>query len=92
MLLDEKKKELEKVAFLTKDQAKEIILSSVEKEYENDILSRINKIEKTGEERFLRKAQDILATIIQRLSNSVSADMLTTAVSIQSDEIKGKVS
>ena len=90
-VLVERKNLLEKVASLTKDQAKEEILKTVEKEYENDILSRINKLEKNGEERLLRKAQDILATTIQRLSNSVSADMLTTAVSIPSDEIKGKI-
>jgi ribonuclease Y len=90
-LLEDRKKELEKVANLSKEQAKEEIMENVKKEYENDILTRINKLEKSGEERFLRKAQDILATTIQRLSNSVSADMLTTAVSIPSDEIKGKI-
>jgi ribonuclease Y len=90
-LLEDRKKELEKVANLSKEQAKEEIMETVKKEYENDILTRINKLEKSGEERFLRKAQDILATTIQRLSNSVSADMLTTAVSIPSDEIKGKI-
>lgn len=91
LVLEERKKELEKVAGLSKEQAKEEIINKVEKEYENDILARINKLERSGEERLLRKAQDILATTIQRLSNSVSADMLTTAVSIPSDEIKGKI-
>jgi ribonuclease Y len=90
-LILQRQKALESVAGLSKDQAKDEVFKNIEAEYENDILSRIQKIERSGEERFLRKAQDILATTIQRLANSVSADMLTTSVAIPSDEIKGKI-
>ena len=90
-LLEKRKNALEAVAQMSKEEAKNHILENVEKEYEADILNKINKIEKNGEERLLKKAQDILATVIQRLSNSVSVDMLTTAVAIPSDEIKGKI-
>jgi ribonuclease Y len=90
-LLSEREMAVQKVAGMSKEQAKEELLSKVERDYENDILSKINKIEKSGEEKFLKKAQEILATSIQRLSNSVTADMMTTTVAIPSDEIKGKI-
>ena len=86
-----KKEELQKIARLTPEQAKEDIMRTVERESEEDILARIKKLELYGEEKLEEKAKGILATSIQRLSNSVSSDMLTTHVTIPSDEIKGKI-
>lgn len=87
----QKKEELQKIAHLTKEQAKEEIIKTVEKESEEDILTRIKKLETEGRETLDRKAKDILATSIHRLAQSVSSDMLTTHVSIPSDDIKGKI-
>ena len=86
-----KKEELQKISRLSPEQAKEEILKTVEREAEEDIMVRIRKFEATAEEKLDRKAKDILATSIHRLAQSVSSDMLTTHVSIPSDEIKGKI-
>lgn len=87
----ERQAELERVGRLSPEEAKKEILENTERTLEADILARMQKIEHNGEERLLKKAQDILATSIQRLANSVSSDMLTTNVPIASDEIKGKI-
>ena len=87
----QKQEELQKIAKLTSEEAKEEILKNIEKQSEEDILVRMKKLEKDGEEKLEQKAKDILTTSIQRLSNSVSSDMLTTHVSIPNDEIKGKI-
>ncbi len=86
-----KQAELEKLARLTEAEAKSELLKSVEKRYEEDLLVRMQKLENFGEEQLERKAQGILAASIQRLGNSVSADVLTTSVVIPNDEIKGKI-
>ncbi len=86
-----KKAELEKIARLSEEEAKQQLFASLERRYEDDLLVRIQKLEKTGEEQLERRAQEILSTSIQRLGNSVTADILTTAVSIPNDEIKGKI-
>ena len=83
--------ELERVANLSAIEAKEELLKRTEQLYEEDILGRITKIEKDGEERLALKARDILATSIQRLSTSTAAEMMVTSVPITSDEIKGKI-
>jgi len=88
---EQKKEELIKIARLTPEQAREEILREVEKESEQDILARMQKLEQSGEEKLEEKAKAILATSIQRLSNSVTSDMLTTHVQIPNDEIKGKI-
>ena len=87
----QKKEELSKIARLTPEEAKEEVIKTAQKENEEDILVRIKKLEIDGQERLEDKAKEILATSIQRLSSSVSSDMLTTHVTIPNDEIKGKI-
>ncbi|KND48708.1 MAG: ribonuclease Y [Parcubacteria bacterium C7867-003] len=87
----EKREELQKIARLTPEEAREEILRKVERESEEDVLARMKKLEMSGQEKIEEKAKAILAASIQRLSNSVTSDMLTTNVAIPSDEIKGKI-
>lgn len=87
----EKQEELEKIARMTESEAKNQLLATIEQKYEEDILIRMQKLEHTSAERLDRRAKDILATSIQRLASSTASEMMTTAVSIPSDDIKGKV-
>jgi ribonuclease Y len=87
----EKLGELQKIANLSIEEAKEQIIKSTEKKYEEDILSRIKKLELFGEEKYESKAKEILTTAIQRLGNSVASDVMSTIVNIPSDEMKGKI-
>ncbi len=84
-------KNLEKISGLNPESAKKIILSEAEKNYEEDLLVRMQKLEQQGAEKLESKAKSILTTSIHRLANSVSSDIFATAVSIPSDEIKGKI-
>ncbi|MEK7184818.1 MAG: ribonuclease Y [Patescibacteria group bacterium] len=83
--------ELERITSMSVEDAKAMILNNVEKNSENDILARIQKLEQSGEEVLEKKAQEILSVSIQRLANSVASDIMSTSVTIQSDEIKGKI-
>ena len=47
----EKRTELERVAKLTEEEAKEELLKDIEKKYEEDILIRIQKLENNNEEK-----------------------------------------
>ena len=86
-----KQAELERIARLSEEDAKDQLFATLEKKYEEDLLQRIQKLEQSGEEKLERRAKEIITTAIQRLGNAVSADVLTTIVSIPSDEIKGKI-
>ncbi len=87
----DKRAELEKIAELTAEEAKEELLKDIEKKYEEDILVRIQKIENGNEEKLERRAKDILATSIQRLAKSTASELMTTVVTISNNEIKGKI-
>jgi ribonuclease Y len=87
----QKNAELLTVAKMSEEDAKNSLMSSMEKKYEDDILGRMKKLEDSGEERLEHRAKEILATSIQRLSTSVAPDIMSTILSIPSDEMKGKI-
>lgn len=88
---NDKKIELEKIARLTEQEAKEELLKDIEKKYEEDILVRIQKFENSNEEKLEQRAKEILATSIQRLAVSTASELMTTTVVIPNNEIKGKI-
>lgn len=90
-LNEKRQKELEKISELSKQDAKDEILKIVEKEHEEDILIRMQKLETEGHEKLDRKAKEILVSSIHRLGNSVASDVMATSLSLPSDELKGKI-
>jgi len=87
----QKKLELEKVAKLSEEEAKNELIKDVEKRYEEDLLAKIQKLENGNEEKLEERAKEILATSIQRLAVSTASDLMTTTISIPNNEIKGKI-
>jgi len=87
----EKEKELEKVAGLSIDDAKEILFKNIEENYEEDFLIRMQKMETSNAEKLDRRAKDILAASINRLASSTASEMMTTMVNIPNDDVKGKI-
>lgn len=83
--------ELQKVASLTKDQAKEHLFQLVEDQHKEDIWSRIKKLEKEGLAELEKKARDLLLIAMQRYSGSQVAESSTSSVSLPSEDIKGKI-
>lgn len=90
-LENQKQKELETIAKLTKDEAKAELFAVVEKENQDDLMVRIHKLEQTGEANLENKAKDILANVIQRLATSTVPEVMSTTVDIPSDDLKGKI-
>ena len=90
-LEQEKTKELERIAEISREDAKQELIKSIEKNSADDLLVRIQKLEQSGEETLEKKAQEILSTSIQRLANSVALDIMSTSIDIPNDEIKGKI-
>lgn len=88
---EEKERELEKIAHLSTDEARETLFKNIETKYEEDLLIRMQKMESANTEKLDRRAKDILAASINRLASSTASEMMTTSVNIPNDEIKGKI-
>lgn len=90
-LIDKKINELQSIAKITKEEAKEELLKQIEDREKEDLNVRIQKLEIANKETFDKKAREILTTAIQRVGTSVASDIFTSNINIESDEIKGKI-
>lgn len=90
-MLKEELEKLSAVAKLSIEEAKTELYRKIEEQSSEDFLIRMQKLETDSEEKLERRAKDILATVIQRFSGSVAAELMTTSVSIPTEEIKGKI-
>ena len=84
-------KDLQKVANLSKEQAKKELLNNLEEEYKIDLLGRMQKLERAGIEKYEKRAKEILASAIQKYALSQAQDLTTTTVAIPSDDLKGRI-
>jgi ribonuclease Y len=82
---------LEKIAKLTRDEAKDKLLGMVEKDYKKDVLTLIKKVEEEAKEEADSKAREIIATAMQRVVTDTTAETTVIAVSLPNDEIKGRI-
>lgn len=88
---DEQVKELERITGLKKEEATKVLYNRLEKEHEEDLYQRIQKLEASGKESLDLKAREIMTMAIQRYASSQIADATTTVVHLPSDEVKGKI-
>ena len=83
--------ELERVAQMTREEAKNAIIEEMKQDAERDGQIYINKIEQEAQLQADKVARDIIVTSIQRLATEVSGEITTASVSLPSDEMKGRI-
>ena len=88
---EEQLEKLGKIAKMTKDEAREVLMRNVEAQNKDDLMSRINKLEKESAEVLEEKGRDLISQAIQRLASSCTAELTTTNVDIPNDEMKGRI-
>ena len=90
-LIEEQKRQLEKISGLTVDQAKELLIRAMENEARHEGAKLIKKIENETKEQADKKAKKILATAIQRYAGDFVAERTVSVVQLPSDEMKGRI-
>lgn len=88
---EEQLAKLEKIALMNKEDAKVILFKNVEEEIKEDLISRINKLEKESTDTLEEKARDVMATTMQRLASTYTTEITTTSVDLPNDEMKGRI-
>jgi ribonuclease Y len=88
---EEQLAKLEKIAQLSKEEAKGVLLRNVEEEVKDELASRIHKLEKESTESLEEKSRDMMASTMQRLVSNYTTEITTTAVELPSDEMKGRI-
>ena len=90
-LKTESLEKLERIAGLPREEAKKELLENLEKEYQKEILEKMKKLETEGQDRFERKAKEILVQAIQKCALSQAQEITTSTVTLPSEEIKGRI-
>ena len=90
-ILDQQKKELERVAGMTPEQAKEQLLRKIEDELQYDIALKINEAEQKIKSTADKKSREVLASSIQRCSTDQTIDPIVSVVELPSEEMKGRI-
>lgn len=83
--------QLEKIAQLSREEARDLLLAEVEADANHLIGLRLKELEEKAKREADRKAQEIIATAIQRCSVDFSSDIVVSVVDLPSDEMKGRI-
>lgn len=88
---EEQMAKLEKIAALSKDEAKKVLLENTETEIKDELVQRIKKLQRESNEQLEQEAKNILSRVIQRCASPHTAETTTTVVNLPSDEMKGRI-
>lgn len=82
---------LEKVAELSREDAKRVLMENTEIRMKDELLARIRKLQAESDEDVEKQARNIIATAMQRVASSQSTESSTTVVDLPSEEMKGRI-
>lgn len=90
-LVEEQQKELERVAALSRDDAKAIIMSATEQDLSHELAVMVKESEQKTKEEADRKAKNLLALAIQRGAADQVSEATVSVVTLPNDEMKGRI-
>ena len=82
---------IEEISKLSEKEARSIFLSDIEKRYEKDGITAIEKYKKNIEANKKELARDIILRSIQQFAWDVTNEVTNTLIALPSDDIKGKL-
>ncbi len=88
---DKQHEKLEKIAGLSKADAKEKLMKMTENDIKQDLTNLVVKEQKEIKHDVDETAQAILLTAMERMSSEVTADRTITALKLPDDEMKGRI-
>ncbi len=88
---DEQFQKLERIAELSRDDAKRVLMENTESRMKEELLSRIRKIQQLGTEEVETEARKILSTAVSRVASNHSTETSTTVVDLPSEDMKGRI-
>ena len=90
-LYEQQKGQLEKVASLSKDEARELLFKKVEDEAKADLAAQIKKVEQEMRDEAKASAKQIIVDAIQKYAAETTVESTSTMVDIPADDMKGRI-
>ncbi len=83
--------EIERIAQLTEEQAKDLLLSQIEHQVRTEAAQRVRMIEEQTREEAEARAREIITLAIQRCASDQVAEAVVSVVPLPNDEMKGRI-
>jgi len=90
-LIEATRKQLEQVATMTRDEAKQRLMDQMVKEARHDAARRIMQIEEEAREEAERRAKKVISIAVERLSGEFVAERTASVIHLPSDDMKGRI-
>ncbi len=90
-LVEKEKEELQRISGLTEEQAKQQLLSDLEKEVTTEKAAIIREAEAKAKEESLKNAKEIIGFAIQKCAADHTSETTVSVVSLPNDEMKGRI-
>ena len=88
---DRQLQELERIASMTSEEAKNILIDRVQKDAYHDAAIMVREIEAHAKEEADKKARDIISTAIQKCAADHVAETTVSVVALPNDDMKGRI-
>lgn len=82
---------LEKIAKMSKDEAKEVLLKIVERGGKDEIVKKMREIDMYVKDNIDDKAREVLVSSMQRIAAETAAETTVSTVNLPSDDMKGRI-
>jgi ribonuclease Y len=83
--------ELERVANMSQEEAKDLLLQTVEQDARQDMARLIREVEAEAQEEADRQAREIVTMAIQRIASDQVSEVAVSTVPLPSDDMKGRI-
>ena len=83
--------ELERIAQMTQEEARGVIMTRVQKEAFHDAAVMVREIEQNAKEEADKKARNIIAMAIQRCASDHVAETTVSVVNLPNEDMKGRI-
>jgi ribonuclease Y len=90
-LNEQRVQELERISGLTSEQAKEILLKTIEEDVKIDTAKLVKELENQAKEEASKKAKDYVVTAIQKCAADHVSETTISVVQLPNDEMKGRI-
>ncbi len=90
-LIEEEKRQLEKISGMSSDDACKLLISELEGKAQHDAAKLIKQIEDEAREKAERKAKEIISLSIQRCASEYVAENTVSVVDLPNNEMKGRI-
>lgn len=90
-MIEDQQKELEKIAGLSKEDARDVIMKSTEEELNHELTLMVKESEQRAKEEADRKAKNLLSLAIQRCAADQVSETTVSVVTLPNDEMKGRI-